>query len=115
MSCAVFGCRHGAGPFSFDVEDDTLHFCAEHSGEAERLHALGTPSELICAKLAARDASKGSRVAASLERALRNAPEATKHAADAVIVFDVLRRWYGDGAKDVLTAALELAKVEAVR
>ena len=54
---------------------------------------------------------RGVRVAAALERALRNAPEAKTYTEDAVIVFDVLRRWYGDGARDVLRAALELAEV----
>lgn len=55
---------------------------------------------------------KGKQVAAALERALRAAPESTTHVADAVIVFDVMRRWYGDGAKHVLRAALELAELE---
>lgn len=58
---------------------------------------------------------KGKQVAAALERALRKAPEATTHVSDAVIVFDVLRRWYGDDAQHVLTAALEIAKVEAAK
>lgn len=57
------------------------------------------------------DKPKGQRVAAALERALRTAPEAAKHVEDAVIVFDVMRRWYGDEAKAVLRAALELAEV----
>jgi hypothetical protein len=55
--------------------------------------------------------AEGKRVAAALERALRKAPEATTYTADAVVVLDVMRRWYGDGAKDVLRAALELAEV----
>jgi hypothetical protein len=56
---------------------------------------------------------RGPRVAAALERALRNAPEAKTYTEDAVFVFDVMRRWYGDGAKHVLRAALELAEVDS--
>ena len=50
------------------------------------------------------------KVAAALERALRNAAEAKDFVSDAVVIQEVLRRWYGDAAELVLVAALELER-----
>jgi hypothetical protein len=66
-----------------------------------------------CGGLMLQNEQRGRQVAEALDVALRDAPEAKANVEDAVIVFNLLRQWYGAEARDVLRAALELAEVQS--